>query len=60
MKRSMNRPPSKNDTWWGQHERSCGGSYTKVKEPEGYGKKKTKKDGEQNKQKSEKGMNKAR
>ena len=25
-----------------QHENSCGGTYTKVKEPEGYGQKKTK------------------
>ena len=38
----MNRAPSKNDTWWAEHQRTCGGSYTKVKEPEDYGKKKTK------------------
>ncbi|KAL0967422.1 hypothetical protein UPYG_G00252020 [Umbra pygmaea] len=36
VKRSMNRAPSAQDTWWGEHLRSCGGTYTKVKEPEGY------------------------
>lgn len=36
----MNRAPSKNDTWWAEHQRTCGGTYTKVKEPENYGKKK--------------------
>uniref|UniRef100_H2YD66 SprT-like domain-containing protein n=1 Tax=Ciona savignyi TaxID=51511 RepID=H2YD66_CIOSA len=40
VKRSMNRAPSKNDTWWAEHQRTCGGSYDKVKEPENYGKKK--------------------
>ncbi|XP_052766928.1 DNA-dependent metalloprotease SPRTN-like isoform X2 [Mya arenaria] len=57
VKRSMNRAPSKNDTWWGQHQSTCGGTYTKVKEPEGYGKKKGKKDkdgGKKEKEKSEK------
>ncbi|XP_053373264.1 DNA-dependent metalloprotease SPRTN-like [Mercenaria mercenaria] len=44
VKRSMNRAPSKNDTWWAEHQRTCGGTYTKVKEPEDYGKKKGKKD----------------
>jgi hypothetical protein len=29
--------------WWGEHSNSCGGTYTKVKEPEGFGDKKTKK-----------------
>ncbi|KAL8622831.1 hypothetical protein ACOMHN_026952 [Nucella lapillus] len=40
VKRSMNRAPSANDNWWEDHSRSCGGTYTKVKEPEGYGAKK--------------------
>jgi len=40
----MNRAPSKNDTWWAEHQRTCGGTYTKVKEPEDYGKKKSKKE----------------
>jgi predicted SprT family Zn-dependent metalloprotease len=34
VKRSMNRAPSKNDTWWAQHEQNCGGKFIKVKEPE--------------------------
>ena len=42
VKRSMNRAPSKNDTWWAEHQRTCGGTYTKIKEPENYGKKKGK------------------
>ena len=37
VKRAMNRPPHPRDTWWPDHQRSCGGVYTKVKEPEGYG-----------------------
>ncbi|XP_043230690.1 DNA-dependent metalloprotease SPRTN-like [Amphibalanus amphitrite] len=44
VKRSMNRAPSKNDFWWRDHQASCGGLFEKIKEPEGYGKKKTKKD----------------
>uniref|UniRef100_A0A1A7YBJ1 DNA-dependent metalloprotease SPRTN n=1 Tax=Iconisemion striatum TaxID=60296 RepID=A0A1A7YBJ1_9TELE len=44
VKRAMNRAPSSLDPWWEEHQRTCGGAYTKVKEPEGYGKK-GKKDG---------------
>ncbi|XP_076463731.1 uncharacterized protein LOC143295930 [Babylonia areolata] len=40
VKRAMNRAPSANDPWWEDHVRSCGGTYIKVKEPEGYGVKK--------------------
>ncbi|XP_020774069.2 DNA-dependent metalloprotease SPRTN [Boleophthalmus pectinirostris] len=40
VKRAMNRAPSHLDPWWEDHRRTCGGTYTKVKEPEGYGKKK--------------------
>ncbi|XP_056404065.1 DNA-dependent metalloprotease SPRTN [Hyla sarda] len=40
VKRAMNRAPSKLDPWWADHQRSCGGTYIKVKEPE----KKTDKD----------------
>uniref|UniRef100_A0A3Q1K7C2 DNA-dependent metalloprotease SPRTN n=1 Tax=Anabas testudineus TaxID=64144 RepID=A0A3Q1K7C2_ANATE len=47
VKRAMNRAPSSLDPWWEDHQRTCGGTYTKVKEPEGYGQKK-KKDGKQN------------
>ncbi|KAK7133452.1 hypothetical protein R3I94_015362 [Phoxinus phoxinus] len=38
VKRAMNRPPSARDTWWAEHQRTCGGTYTKIKEPENYGK----------------------
>ena len=47
VKRSMNRAPSKNDTWWAEHQRTCGGTYTKIKEPENYGKKKGKEKNEE-------------
>ena len=43
VKRPMNRAPGPNDRWWGQHQNTCGGSFIKVKEPEGYGQKKGKK-----------------
>ncbi|KAM8726303.1 DNA-dependent metalloprotease SPRTN [Acanthopagrus schlegelii] len=53
VKRAMNRAPSALDPWWEAHRRSCGGTYTKVKEPEGYGKK-GKKDGKKDGKTSEK------
>lgn len=53
VKRAMNRAPSAQDPWWADHQRTCGGNYTKVKEPEGYGKK-GKKDGKKNGKTSEK------
>ncbi|KAF2202743.1 hypothetical protein GQ43DRAFT_430514 [Delitschia confertaspora ATCC 74209] len=34
VKRSMNRPPGKSDSWWAKHEAECGGTYTKIQEPE--------------------------
>ncbi|KAF2120623.1 SprT-like family-domain-containing protein [Lophiotrema nucula] len=34
VKRSMNRSPGKSDTWWARHEVECGGTYTKIQEPE--------------------------
>ncbi|KDO21077.1 hypothetical protein SPRG_13784 [Saprolegnia parasitica CBS 223.65] len=40
VKRSMNRPPSARDPWWGAHQSKCGGTYTKIKEPDNYKKKK--------------------
>lgn len=39
----MNRAPSARDTWWADHQRTCGGTYTKIKEPENYGAKKSSK-----------------
>ena len=43
VKRAMNRAPHPRDFWWAEHQRTCGGTYTKVKEPEGYGQKNNKK-----------------
>ena len=40
VKRAMNRAPSPRDTWWPQHQATCGGTYQKVHEPDGYGQKK--------------------
>jgi hypothetical protein len=48
VKRSMNRAPGPHDNWWAAHQASCGGSYVKIKEPEGYGVKK-KKEGNEHK-----------
>ncbi|KAF3703053.1 SprT-like domain-containing protein [Channa argus] len=53
VKRAMNRAPSSLDPWWEDHKRTCGGTYTKIKEPEGYGKK-GKKDGKKDGKSSEK------
>lgn len=45
VRRAMNRAPSSKDRWWSEHEATCGGSFIKIKEPEGYtNKKKTKKE----------------
>ncbi|KAK5121499.1 hypothetical protein LTR85_005332 [Meristemomyces frigidus] len=33
VKRSMNRPPGKGDSWWKRHEEECGGVFTKTAEP---------------------------
>jgi hypothetical protein len=30
----MNRAPGKSDSWWATHEAECGGTYTKIQEPE--------------------------
>lgn len=34
VKRSMNRPPGKSDSWWQRHQEQCGGKYAKIAEPE--------------------------
>ncbi|NXK52849.1 SPRTN protein, partial [Chauna torquata] len=39
VKRSMNRAPSARDFWWAEHQERCGGTFTKVKEPENFSKK---------------------
>ena len=36
VKRAMNRAPSAQDRWWAEHQKTCGGTYSKIKEPEGY------------------------
>ena len=36
VKRSMNRAPGKNDTWWAQHQSKCNGVFEKVAEPEAF------------------------
>ncbi|ULT89242.1 hypothetical protein L3Y34_008014 [Caenorhabditis briggsae] len=43
VKRTCNRTPGPNDRWWSQHQQNCGGSFLKVKEPEGFGEKKSSK-----------------
>ncbi|CAC5370984.1 SPRTN [Mytilus coruscus] len=52
VKRAMNRAPSERDPWWKDHKNMCNGTYVKIKEPEGYGKKKSK-DKSENKEKRE-------
>ncbi|KAF9426115.1 hypothetical protein BGZ76_002905, partial [Entomortierella beljakovae] len=34
VKRSMNRPPQPADKWYAKHQEECGGTYTKISEPE--------------------------
>lgn len=34
VKRAMNRAPGKGDSWWAKHLEECGGSFTKIAEPE--------------------------
>ncbi|RCN50619.1 hypothetical protein ANCCAN_03232 [Ancylostoma caninum] len=46
VKRSSNRAPGPNDLWWNSHKASCNGTFEKIKEPEGYGQKKRKANGE--------------
>ncbi|GFU26273.1 sprT-like domain-containing protein Spartan, partial [Nephila pilipes] len=36
VKRAMNRAPGPRDNWWAQHQASCGGKFSKIKEPEDY------------------------
>ncbi|EEY60578.1 uncharacterized protein PITG_13303 [Phytophthora infestans T30-4] len=43
VKRSMNRAPGPTDRWWADHERRCGGSYSKIKEPVAFTAKQAKK-----------------
>ena len=34
VKRAMNRAPGKGDFWWDKHLKYCGGTFTKISEPE--------------------------
>ncbi|KAJ1969837.1 hypothetical protein IWQ62_000361 [Dispira parvispora] len=34
VKRSMNRPPQSADSWYAEHQRTCGGTFEKIAEPE--------------------------
>uniref|UniRef100_T1JGT5 Protein with SprT-like domain at the N terminus n=1 Tax=Strigamia maritima TaxID=126957 RepID=T1JGT5_STRMM len=36
VKRAMNRAPGPNDTWWSEHRATCGGTFNKIKQPDGY------------------------
>lgn len=36
VRRAVNRAPSRHDHWWAEHQRTCGGKFIKIKEPEGY------------------------
>lgn len=39
VKRATNRAPSAHDYWWADHQKTCGGTYIKIREPENYAKK---------------------
>lgn len=39
VKRATNRAPSAHDCWWAEHQKTCGGTYIKIKEPENYSRK---------------------
>uniref|UniRef100_T1HC16 Protein with SprT-like domain at the N terminus n=1 Tax=Rhodnius prolixus TaxID=13249 RepID=T1HC16_RHOPR len=43
VKRAMNRAPGPNDNWFAEHQRNCGGEFIKVKEPDGFKARKSKK-----------------
>jgi len=40
VKRSMNRKPGPYDRWWKRHQLTCGGTFEKIQEPDGFQKKK--------------------
>ncbi|KAI8422820.1 hypothetical protein MSG28_006565 [Choristoneura fumiferana] len=39
VRRTCNKPPGPSDTWWSCHQRNCGGTFVKFKEPENKAKK---------------------
>ncbi|KAF5279355.1 hypothetical protein FQA39_LY05465 [Lamprigera yunnana] len=44
IRRCTNRAPGPNDRWWAEHQRTCSGTFIKIKEPEKALKKKPTKD----------------
>lgn len=56
VKRSMNRAPGKNDTWWASHAAKCNGTFEKISEPENFAKKLSQKK-EKEEKKIDKSMN---
>ncbi|XP_017778753.1 PREDICTED: sprT-like domain-containing protein Spartan [Nicrophorus vespilloides] len=52
VRRATNRAPNPRDFWWGEHSRTCGGTFIKVKEPEKTEKKKKTSEKENNKPKN--------
>ncbi|KAG0001187.1 hypothetical protein BGZ80_007979 [Entomortierella chlamydospora] len=53
VRRSMNRPPQPADKWYAEHQGKCGGTYTKISEPEPTKKKTSSKSQKDSKQESE-------
>ncbi|KAK8772524.1 DNA-dependent metalloprotease SPRTN-like [Amblyomma americanum] len=45
IKRVMNRPPSEKNVWWAEHQRKCGGTFIKIREPDPKSSKRKQKDG---------------
>ncbi|XP_048223412.1 LOW QUALITY PROTEIN: DNA-dependent metalloprotease SPRTN [Perognathus longimembris pacificus] len=39
VKRATNRAPSRHDYWWAEHQKTCGGTFVKVREPESHARK---------------------
>ena len=40
----MNRAPGKQDFWFEEHQQNCGGEFIKIKEPENFKSRKSKKE----------------
>nr|XP_034189314.1 sprT-like domain-containing protein Spartan isoform X1 [Osmia lignaria] len=36
VRRAMNRAPGPSDFWWKEHQQTCGGQFIKIKEPENF------------------------
>jgi hypothetical protein len=53
VKRAVNRPPSKADFWWENHNKACGGNFYKISQPEKFKKEKISKKKRLNKKKND-------